>query len=520
MSRYKKSIESRHVNRRQFLMGTGSAFLALPPLLSLMSEQAIAQLAATPIRRSVLWYGMNGVDGHHLFPSTQADLTKQTGTNVYTKPLANFSGQISRLIDSDFISMYPHMNLIQGLSLTGGNYQGHNVGILAGVHDAEGDRDPKYGQSADVIMERSLGVYKAGDNVPRKAIRLITGDHDIGFSYFFEAGSRKVSEGIQGDKNLFNALFASFTPPGGTATPSDDKLIVDKVYADLKKLESNPRISRADKIVLERYISSIYDLQLKVGGATSGPACTKPSTSFQAISAGNYYQLPEGGWGITNVGAMYDNYIELIKLAFACDLTRVVNVGCTLWTDLPVGKQSDGGLHHEVPNRIDPVTGQEVATSSQNQADRQKWHLKKFLKLAKSLQATQDPLGGGTLLDNSALLWTNEMGDWTTGHSTLNIPAVLLGSCGGYFKTGNFIDYRQRPMVTVDGSYFLGRPYKQLLQSIMTGMGVTKAEYIKYGDGNGFGEFKVGINQFGHVLSNAFAPYATEHNDPLAWIVK
>lgn len=509
MSQNKKLLEQRHLNRRQFLLGAGSSFLLLPPLFSLMSKQAAAQVMANTRRRSVIWYGLYGVDGPQLFPANQTDLTQQAGVHVYTKPLSAFTGQISRLIDADFVSMYPHMNLIQGLSLTGGAYAGHNIGILAGVHEAGGNRDPQYGQSADVIMERSSGVYKPGEVVQNKAIRLITGDADDTFSYFFEGGKRKGVDSIQGDTNLFNTLFKGFTSPGmGATPPADDKLIVDKVYADLKVLEGNSRISKEDKLILNRYISSVFELQLKVGAANTGPACVKPTLPLQALKEGNYYYLPENGWGIKDVGVMYDNYIQLIKLAFACDLTRVVTVGCTLWSNSPINKDSNGGLHHE-------------AGGSEIQADRQKWHLKKFLNLGKELAATTDPFGGGTLLDNSSLLWTNEMGDWTTGHNILSMPVVMLGSCGGYFKTGNFIDYRQRPMKTVDGSaYYPGRPYKQLIQSIMTGMGVPKEEYMKHGDGKGFGQFETNINQFGKVVNGAYSAYAAEHNNPLAWVVK
>src|SRR5690606_13786222 len=132
--------------------------------------------------------------------------------------------------------------------------------------------------------------------------------------------------------------------------------------------------------------------------------------------------------------------------------------------------------------------------------DRHQWALKKVLKLAKMLSATADPSGSGTVLDNSLLLYTNEMGDWTEGHNIFNIPAVTFGSGGGYFRTGYFVDYRQKPLVNFKG-YHVGRPYKQLLQSIMLSMGISKSEYMKYGDGNGFGEFKPNINQFGNVLN-------------------
>jgi hypothetical protein len=49
---------------------------------------------------------------------------------------------------------------------------------------------------------------------------------------------------------------------------------------------------------------------------------------------------------------------------------------------------------------------------------------------------------------------------------------------------------------------------------------VPKAEYMLYGDGNGYGEFKAGIDQFSKVNANAFTPYAGEHNNPLPYFTK
>ena len=181
MSRTKKEIDNRHFGRRQFLIGSGSSFLMLPPLLSLMHEKVAAAVASTPRRRAIFWTQKFGVNGPMLFPATQTGLTQQPGTHIYTKALSSFTGNISRLIDEDFKSLYPSMNLIQGLSLTGGAYAGHNSAALSSVHD--GENDVAFGTSADIIMERSTGVYKPGEVIQNKAIRLITnggaGDYQL-----------------------------------------------------------------------------------------------------------------------------------------------------------------------------------------------------------------------------------------------------------------------------------------------------------------------------------------------------
>ncbi len=504
-----QEIASRHVSRRQFLIGSGGAFLALPLLTSLIPERALAALA--PRRRFVGMVGPCGVDHYQLYPANYADGTIVSGMeSVAYKPLKNFTGQISRMIDSSFVDMYDHMNLIQGLSLTGGYYQGHNHCVLAGSHS--GLRNPQFGATLDVAMEQSLNLYPASSAIPLKALRIGRSIQDGVYSWKVvpdpavpDTMKCVLSNVVLGDKNLFNLLFANLGTGGASAQEqSNRKLVVDKVFEDLQRLQTNPRLSKDDKSTLDYYMTGIRDLQVKVGAAP--PVCTKPTLTLQATGNGNVYQLPsDPRWGITSVDAMYDNYMKMIELAFACDLTRIVYINSAIFDNDPakyIG--TDYGLHHNAP-------------SSDVAADRQNYGLKAMQKLARNLSKVTDPFGGGTLLDNSLVLWTNELGAWTTAHNTFSIPTVTFGKGGGYFKSGYHVDYRQRPLINFAG-YNPGRPQKQLLQSIMLSMGMTKPEYSQYGDGSGFGEFKAGINQFGKVDANVFSRYAAEHNDPLPFL--
>ncbi|MBY0385454.1 DUF1552 domain-containing protein, partial [bacterium] len=517
----KQQFEQRLLDRRQFLIGTGSAVLSLPPLLSLMSSTAAAQALAQKKVRSIIYVGLQGINEDLFYPSNVNGETVVPGVfSTYTKPLNTFSGPISRVIDTSFQSMYSQMNLMRGLSLTCGQYQGHNEGMLGGFQFDDGE-NPR-GRSIDVIMERSSGVYRPEDNVPRKAVRIIDHSHLHPYSYLTNPdGTRTLSGILQGDRQVFNYLFSGLptSAPTTTVNPAvtqdntNDKLIVDRVYSDLKSLENNSRLSREDKTLLDRYISSIFDLQKKIntsssGGGSSGPQCIRPTMNLNAQGDGNYYYFPsDAGWRVTNSSVVYDNYIEIIKLAFMCDLTRVIYIGNNICTDNPQDPQGPGGTHHECPSA-------EIA------ADKQQWGIKKMLKLAQTLNGVTDPQNSsGTVLDNSTILITNELGDWTTGHKTLSMPVITFGSGGGFFKTGQYVDYDQRNYPNPNlFSRLPGRPFKQLLQSIMLSMGVPRSEYMLYGDGTGFGEFKRGINQFQKVDANAFAPYVNEHNDKLPFI--
>jgi hypothetical protein len=48
--------------------------------------------------------------------------------------------------------------------------------------------------------------------------------------------------------------------------------------------------------------------------------------------------------------------------------------------------------------------------------------------------------GDGTLLDHSVVLWVNEQGNGDR-HTETEIPYVLAGSAGGYFRTGRYLKF-------------------------------------------------------------------------------
>ena len=242
-------LKRRFSSRRQFLVGAGGAVLALPPMLSMMPKAFAANAAGGPKVRSVIFYGMRGLDPHQLFPASVPSFTQAPGvTDLRYTNLQDFNGPISRVLDSSFQSLYSKMNLYHGMSLTGGLYQGHNESILSGTHS--GGRSPRFGKSIDVILEQSDSVYSPSESVVRKAVRMIDGPKLKGFSFDRVNGNRAVSSSMQGDRNMFNTLFAGLDPTaggGGSAGPSVDQLNqgldVDRVLEDLKRLERDGRMS-------------------------------------------------------------------------------------------------------------------------------------------------------------------------------------------------------------------------------------------------------------------------------------
>jgi hypothetical protein len=80
-----------------------------------------------------------------------------------------------------------------------------------------------------------------------------------------------------------------------------------------------------------------------------------------------------------------------------------------------------------------------------NQASQEKlkkintWFCGELAYLAKRLTETPEPMGEGTMLDNTLLVWTNELGVGNS-HTLENIPCVLVGG-GTDWKMGRSLKF-------------------------------------------------------------------------------
>jgi hypothetical protein len=114
------------------------------------------------------------------------------------------------------------------------------------------------------------------------------------------------------------------------------------------------------------------------------------------------------------------------------------------------------------------------------------------LDLAQKLDAAAETTG--TTLDRSLITWAQEHGNRI--HLCRSMPVITFGSAGGYFKTGNYCDYRNLGMlgpppdngsVTDPGSQVApGLTWNQYLANCLTAMGVQRSEYQEP-DHNGYG---------------------------------
>jgi len=89
--------------------------------------------------------------------------------------------------------------------------------------------------------------------------------------------------------------------------------------------------------------------------------------------------------------------------------------------------------HHELSH-----AGDSDAPATEKLIKINEWYAQQFAYLLGKLDST--PEGAGTLLDNTCVVWVNELSKGNT-HSHNNMPVVMAGGLGGFFKTGRSLNF-------------------------------------------------------------------------------
>ena len=131
-----------------------------------------------------------------------------------------------------------------------------------------------------------------------------------------------------------------------------------------------------------------------------------------------------------NIPRISKMQIDLMVNSFAADFARVATLQYTnsvggarmRWLGVDEG-------HHELSHEPDSNEKAQEKLTKIN-----KWYCEQLAYLAQRLAETPEPGGEGSLLDNTLIVWTNELGKGNS-HTLDNIPFVLVGD-GLDFKMG------------------------------------------------------------------------------------
>jgi Protein of unknown function (DUF1552) len=201
------------------------------------------------------------------------------------------------------------------------------------------------------------------------------------------------------------------------------KSIIDFLKDDINRLKG--RIAPSDRARLDSHLTGIAGLEQQLTNSAS--ACKAPMAPA-ALDIQGMANYPVIGRTLT----------DLMALAHTCGMTRISTfmwANADSWQQYPFAGVPDE--HHMTSHAGDNDT---VATEKLIKINI--WHAQQIAYLFDKLAAVPDT-GGGTILDNTLILWGNELGVGNS-HTYKDIP-WLISDGSGYFKTGRYLMFQDQP---------------------------------------------------------------------------
>lgn len=448
-----------NLNRRLFLRGLGGAAVAAPFLASVAERAAKAQgVSAKVPQRFIVMFTHYGCLTNRWFPSvSHGALTPDLLTGTTLEPLKDYTAKLLLPRGIRAMNQWHADNTSQSSALGQGNDPHTQVtgsfftcqpvtpntnypfGNPPGQFDnaAKNNAQP-VAPSLDHVCAQQLSA----DKVP--LFMRVSGRNDNAMAAISYSASETQYNGIgQASQawDLLTGLFKDDEPmsPDTYATVRG-KSVLDLVKADLETLERFD-MSQADRDKLAAWKELLYATQ---GDVTA--ACNEDTAAALGLSSS---VLGGGAGGDTVAGKVNgdvdraDVFNSLAALAAACNANQVIflkyppnYVFSALTTDS--GKAIDMENHsasHRIGNAgmgggcVDGVMDYLITID--------RFYARKFAGLVGKLNSL--PEGDGTVLDNSATIWFQELSDGNA-HNLNNLPIIQAGSAGGYFKTGQIIN--------------------------------------------------------------------------------
>jgi hypothetical protein len=401
------------IHRRQFIRQLGISAASMPFLLGLPSLGLASPVR--PRQRLVIMFSPNGTIPSAYWPD-------EAGSDFKLKeilsPLEAFKDRmlvlhgLSNKVRGDGDNHMRGMScLLTGIELFPGNIQGGSDTPAGWAKGISIDQEIKnYFQSREDTRTR-FGSLEFGVGVTDRA------DPWTRMSY---AGPNQPIAPISDPYQMYQKLY------GQMKDKQNLQGVLDDVRDDLKKVRKI--ISVEDRRLLEEHENLVRQMEKEITEGSRQKLRVGPPALTEGVTDQN-----------DNVPRLSRMQVDLLVNSFVNDMARVATLQYTKsvgqarmsWLDI---KDTHHTLSHE-PDK--EKTAQEKLIKINT------WFCGELRYLAEKLANTPEPGGEGTLLDNTLIVWTNELGKGNS-HTLDNIPFVLVG--GGFgFKMGRSLKLEKVP---------------------------------------------------------------------------
>ena len=400
-------------SRRAFVRRMGIGAAALPFITNLPSLSFAGSTSRK--QRLVVMFSPNGVVPDTFWPDQQGESFQLKES---LKPLEDFRDSLLVLQGVDDKVRGDgdnHMRgigcLLTGVELFPGNIQGGSHTPAGWSSGISMDQEIKNFLQSRPDTRTRFGSLEFGVAVPDRADT---------WTRMVYAGPNQPIAPIDDPYQMFNKLY------GRMRDQAMLRSILDDVQDDLQKVSQ--QVSIEDRRLLDEHAQFVRQMEQQLR-----------SDQQQEI----VHAMPELEPGVhddnDNMPKISRMQIDLMVNSFANDFARVGTLQYTnsvgqakmRWLGIEEGHH---GLSHE-PDKNEEAQQQLTQIN--------KWYCEQLAYLTRRLAETPEPGGGGSLLDNTTIVWTNELGKGNS-HTLNSIPFVLVGKGLG-FKMGRSLNLKGVP---------------------------------------------------------------------------
>ena len=436
------------LSRRDLVKEFGVASFLLSPIFRSMALAAPSNIDRAP--RYVLFFKGGGFIPQRTFPNS---IDQLGGTSLAS--LQNFT--------KDLI-IFKNMHIHGGSPKSTGTHEEHGAGLIGCVtgstaHYTKGDSYFVYtnDESIDIAIANHYRNRSETSQLPLASLHVGGGAHSDsdgtgqGQRYVSfrkkSSGQSTYGNAIQPMQNVgqvYDMLMTKVSSvcsrqsnqPRTDTTKVDTALkrkqsLVDLAKEGLNEAKRRYGMDAEHSQKLEGLVESWREAEINVNEQKKrAPQATPVASNTGGCPANN---RPSGDGShkqnLDTLSPVHDGMINMVKLAFEWDITRVAAITTSGASSGQVWPSQ--GVHtarHSL----------EHAGNVSSLAKLDSYHAAKFANLLKALKSIDDG-GGKTALFNSSVFLGSEC--WSSGgHYLKNVPFILAGQAGGKFKTGRIID--------------------------------------------------------------------------------
>lgn len=408
-------------NRRAFLKSlglAGAAGVALP-LTQLLTRPAYG---ATPPLRFIAVFSPHGTIRRFWQPRPQGngDFTLSYEHGILA-PLESYKKQMIVLDGVDYKTLYKTKS------------SGHEGGMATAL---TGCRANNKGPLAEDCQHGSLDQFLAariGQNTRFSSLELGVGSKagsTVYDTFSYGSGGRKLPNIIE-PQQLFDRVFLGLK--GTNPQQELQAVMIEQALAELGGLRSKG--SKEIVRVLDVHREALFELKKNLQTPIA-EGCRLPTAEQIAKgSSRDPAQFP----------AIAKSMIDQLALALHCRATSVATLQLTHGGSdhrhpfLGLNKNA----HHEIAHKIPFVhhsSRQAPSAQEKEMITLQRWYSQQVAYLMERL--SQMPEGSGSVLDNTVILWMNELGH-AASHSNMNVPMMILGGRGKSPSRGQWLRFSQ-----------------------------------------------------------------------------